>query len=73
MQGQTNFNRLSSECILHTAAGNRLWGKELQMQLTLVDWSPDARRLLFCTTAGECHIVDAGGNIISQVPLHCKV
>ncbi len=42
------------------------------MQLTLLDWSPDSRRLLFCTTAGECHIIDAGGNPIAQVPLHCK-
>ena len=58
---------------LYIYAGNRLWGKELQMQLILADWSPDARRLLFCTAAGECHIVDAGGNLISQVTLRCKV
>lgn len=43
------------------------------MQLTLLDWSPDGRRLLFCTTAGECHIMDAGGNPIARVPLHCQV
>lgn len=42
------------------------------MQLTLLDWSPDGRRLLFCTTAGDCHIIDAGGNPVSKVPLHCK-
>lgn len=53
-------------------AGNRIWGKELELQLMLLDWSPDSRRLLFCTTAGDCHIVDAGGNLISKVPLHCK-
>ncbi len=53
-------------------AGNRIWGKELDMQLTLLDWSPDGRRLLFCTTAGDCHIIDAGGNPVSKVPLHCK-
>ena len=53
-------------------AGNRIWGKELDMQLTLLDWSPDGRRLLFCTTAGDCHIIDAGGNPVSKVPLYCK-
>ncbi len=42
------------------------------MQLKLLDWSPDGRRLLFCTTAGDCHIIDAGGNPVSKVPLHCK-
>ncbi|KAL0027242.1 hypothetical protein WJX77_006308 [Trebouxia sp. C0004] len=52
--------------------GNRIWGKELDLQLTLLDWSPDGRRLLFCTTAGDCHIIDAGGNSVSKVPLHCK-
>lgn len=43
------------------------------MELALVAWSPDNRRLFFCTSAGECHIIDAGGNPISQVPLQCKV
>lgn len=42
------------------------------MQLTLLDWSPDGRRLLFCTAAGDCHSIDAGGNPVSKVPLHCK-
>ncbi|KAL3151657.1 hypothetical protein ABBQ38_012645 [Trebouxia sp. C0009 RCD-2024] len=52
--------------------GNRIWGKELGSELVLVAWSPDSRRLLYCTTTGECHVMDAGGNPISHVPLRCK-
>ena len=43
------------------------------MQLVLVDWSPDGRRLLFCTASGQCHIMDASGNAIGQVTVHGKV
>lgn len=30
--------------------GNRLWGKELNIQLAFVEWSPDSQFILFCTT-----------------------
>ena len=43
------------------------------MQLTMVAWSPDGRRLLFCTSSGQCHVIDANGNAIGQVTLHTKV
>ena len=56
-----------------TSAGNRIWGKELDMQLIMVAWSPDDRRLLFCTASGQCHVIDANGNTIGQVTLHAKV
>ena len=55
------------------AAGNRLWGKELDLKLALVDWSPDGRRLLFATDTGECHIYDSNGNAITKLTLYCMV
>ena len=42
------------------------------MELSMLAWAPDSRRLLFCTTAGKCHVIDAGGNPVSQLPLRCK-
>ena len=55
------------------AAGNRLWGKELDLKLALVNWSPDGRRLLFATDTGECHIYDSNGNAITKLTLYCMV
>lgn len=36
--------------VLGNVDGNRLWGKTLDVQLHLVEWSPDSRLILFCTT-----------------------
>ncbi len=38
--------------IVGSVDGNRLWGKELNMTLALVEWSPDGRLILFCTAQG---------------------
>ena len=54
--------------IVGSVDGNRLWGKELNLQLAKVQWSPDARIILFCTVQGECHIYDSNGNAVSKVP-----
>ena len=51
--------------------GNRLWGKELKLQLSHVEWSPDGRNILFGTLQCEVYIYDAAGNYLSQLPLYC--
>jgi WD40 repeat protein len=57
--------------IVGSVDGNRLWGKELPLSLALVEWSPDSRLLLFCTTQGEVHVYDCNGNPVSKVKLFC--
>jgi hypothetical protein len=36
-----------------------------------VEWSPDSRLLLFCTTQSEVHVYDCNGNPVSKVKLFC--
>ena len=50
--------------IVGSADGNRLWGKELKVQLIQVEWSPDGRTLLFGTADGEVHIYDQSGAFV---------
>lgn len=35
--------------IVGSVEGNRIWGKELPLSLSHVEWSPDGRVILFCT------------------------
>ncbi|XP_077990221.1 WD repeat-containing protein 35-like isoform X1 [Glandiceps talaboti] len=58
--------------IVGSVDGNRIWGKELKgMQLSQVEWSPDAKLLLFGMTNGETQIFDGQGNFCSKLSLHC--
>jgi WD repeat-containing protein 35 len=57
--------------IVGSVDGNRLWGKELKMQLGHVEWSPDGRSIIFGTLNCEVHIYDSSGNYLSQLPLYC--
>lgn len=41
--------------------GSRIWAKELNMSLKLIQWAPDNRVLLFFTTAGEGYKYDTQG------------
>jgi hypothetical protein len=58
--------------IVGSVDGNRLWGKDLSMQLSLLEWSPDGRFILFCNAASECHTYDSNGNAVAKVPLYCN-
>mmetsp|Transcript_9052 Transcript_9052/g.14851 ORF Transcript_9052/g.14851 Transcript_9052/m.14851 type:complete len:1200 (+) Transcript_9052:114-3713(+) len=55
--------------IVGSVDGNRLWGKELKVNLFLVAWAPDGRNILFCTLDGEVHLYDNLGNFITKIPL----
>lgn len=55
--------------IVGSVDGNRLWGKQLKSRLRLVEWSPDARYILFVTYDGLIQIYDSTGNSVSRVPL----
>ena len=57
--------------IVGSVDGNRLWGKELKLQLSHVEWSPDGRNILFGTLQCKVFIYDANGNYLSQLPLYC--
>jgi WD40 repeat protein len=58
--------------IVGSVDGNRLWGKELNLTLSLVEWSPDGRLVLFSTKEGDVHIYDSNGNGVTKVPLYCN-
>ncbi len=55
--------------IVGSVEGARLWGRDLDLPLTLVQWSPDSRHILFGTKDSEVHLFDAEGNRISTVNL----
>ena len=50
--------------------GNRLWGKELSMELAFVEWSPDSRLILFATTEGKVYAYDSSGTKVMKMKLH---
>ncbi|XP_054168893.1 WD repeat-containing protein 35-like [Oppia nitens] len=56
--------------IVGSVDGNRLWGKELKgMKLSRVEWSPDARLILFGVLDTEVHIYDQNGNFLTKLTL----
>ena len=55
--------------IVGSVDGNRLWGKELNMQLKYVEWSPDSRFILFVTMDAEVWIYDADGGKVRSFTL----
>jgi len=58
--------------IVGSVDGNRLWGKELEMQLIFVEWSPDCRYILFVTQEAQVWAYDAMGNKIKRLNLPGK-
>lgn len=55
------FRSYFSAVIVGSVDGNRLWGKELNMPLRFVEWSPDSRFIMFVTLDAEVWIFDAEG------------
>jgi WD repeat-containing protein 35 len=54
--------------IVGSVEGNRIWGKELKdSTLTAVQWSPDAKFLLFGLKNGEAHLYDDQGIFLSKL------
>ena len=49
--------------------GNRLWGKELNMSLKFVEWSPDGKFILFVTNDSEIWVYDSNGSKLRMLSL----
>uniref|UniRef100_K3WM41 Uncharacterized protein n=1 Tax=Globisporangium ultimum (strain ATCC 200006 / CBS 805.95 / DAOM BR144) TaxID=431595 RepID=K3WM41_GLOUD len=56
--------------IVGSVDGNRLWGKEMKIQLAFVEWSPDGKSLLFVSKDGEVSVHDGMGNKVSNLALY---
>jgi WD repeat-containing protein 35 len=56
--------------IVGSVDGNRLWGKDLDLTLELVEWSPDGRCILFATAQSDVQIFDAMGNFLARLPIY---
>lgn len=57
--------------ILGSVEGSRLWGKELKHKLSLIEWSPDSKLMVFGTPDGEIRVYDSSGNPIHQLKIYC--
>ena len=57
--------------IVGSVDGNRIWGKEIKLQLSSVEWSSDGKNILFGTTSGEVHVYDSQGNYCTKIVIHC--
>jgi WD repeat-containing protein 35 len=49
--------------------GNRLWSREVAAKLTLLEWSPDGRAILFGTADGQVLVHNHHGVRVGAVPL----
>lgn len=57
--------------IVGSVEGTRLWGKELQINLKFIEWSPDSRTILFGTPDGAVNVYDYVGNFQFSVKISC--
>jgi len=53
--------------------GNRIWGKELEFQLSLLEWSPDNRFILFVSGDAKVYAYDAMGNRVKKLEVNENV
>jgi len=52
--------------IVGSVDGNRLWGKELDMHLTFVEWSPDSKLIVF-VSGSKVYVYDSQGEPIKEL------
>lgn len=57
--------------IMNLIKGSRLWGKELRHKLSLIEWSPDGKIMIFGTPDGEVRVYDNLGNPLHQLKIYC--
>lgn len=57
--------------IVGSVEGTRLWGKELKIQLKIIEWAPDSRTILFGTPEGAVNVYDYVGNFQHAVKIMC--
>jgi WD repeat-containing protein 35 len=55
--------------IVGSVDGNRLWGKELNLALKLIEWSPDGRLIIFITMEAEVFVYDSEGTKVKNLSL----
>lgn len=55
--------------IVGSVDGNRLWGKELNLPLRFLEWSPDNKMILFVTTDSDVWLYDSDGTKIQRFSL----
>ncbi|CAG9759523.1 unnamed protein product [Ceutorhynchus assimilis] len=59
--------------IVGGVGGSRIWGKELKhTALCGVQWSPDAKLLLFALKNGQLHLYDNQGNFVMKLGVLCQ-
>lgn len=63
LERKNDSKHFAGAVIVGGVDGNRNWGKALKVQLTHVEWSPDARYLLFGTSNGEVWLFDSNSGI----------
>ena len=57
--------------IVGSVEGTRLWGKDLNIRLKIIEWSPDSRTILFGTPEGAVNVFDFVGNFQRDVKINC--
>ena len=56
--------------IVGSVDGNRLWSKELNMTLNLIDWAPNNKVALFVNSGGsDVMLVQADGALLGALPM----
>jgi len=55
--------------IVGSVEGNRLWGKELDHEISKIEWSPDCKLILFGTPNGDVVCHDYVGNFLFNIKL----